>query len=186
MLSQLGASGLIEITRKTPVIEVPAGTMAALPAGTGVRVIQELGGDYTVRTRDGAMYRIDGRDADALGREVVVAPEEIGDPNADLGDEVLEAQLKKCFDPEIPINIVDLGLVYECVVQKLTEGGHRVMIKMTLTVPGCGMGKVIANDVKQKLERLPQIREAKIELVFDPPWGRDMMSEAARLQMGMF
>lgn len=187
MLGRLAIpSDFMQLTRDTDVVEVPSGNTSALPQGEWVTVIQELGGDFTIRTRYGLMYRIDGKDADALGREPVLDElESRYGPNDELSDELVELQLKKCYDPEIPINIVDLGLVYECVRERLPQGGYKVAIQMTLTAPACGMGEVLVADVKRKLGRLPQVREVKVDLVFEPPWDASMMSEAARLQTGM-
>jgi probable FeS assembly SUF system protein SufT len=135
---------------------------------------------------DGNLFRISGEDADAIGKEVVKPPEL--PPNATEEDvrKVAWDQMRTCYDPEIPINIVDLGLVYECEVTANEDGTRTLSIKMTLTAPGCGMGEVLVQDVKEKVERIPTVRVANVELVFDPPWDRAMMSEAARLQTGMY
>jgi probable FeS assembly SUF system protein SufT len=133
----------------------------------------------------GYMIRIEGKDADAIGEEVpqaASAEEQAGKSVEDLAWD----QLRTCYDPEIPVNIVDLGLVYACEVTPRPEGGHKATVRFTLTAPGCGMGDVLVQDIKQKLEIIPTVAMANVELVFDPPWNQSMMSEAARLQTGMF
>ncbi len=171
--------------RDVRAVMVPAGQEVTLKAGQAGYITQALGGSFTVYV-DGNLFRIAGEDADALGKEVV-KPVELP-PNA-TDDDVLEAvwnQLRTCYDPEIPINIVDLGLVYECEVKPAQDGMRTVEVKMTLTAPGCGMGDILVDDARDKIERIPTVKEAKVELVFDPPWNQSMMSEAARLQTGMF
>jgi probable FeS assembly SUF system protein SufT len=177
------------VSREVRAIEIPQGTPALLTAGTHVRITQSLGGSYTVITDLGQLVRIEARDADAIGKEIPTGvpggasgPEEGDGP---LEDQVW-TQLKTCFDPEIPVNIVDLGLVYNCEVSALPEGGSKVDIKMTLTAPGCGMGPVLAQDVKSKVESIPGVKQADIEVVWDPQWNPNMMTEAARLQLGFF
>ncbi len=174
----------VVIYRDVRAVMVPAGAEVTLKAGQAGYITQALGGSFTVYV-DGNLLRIAGEDADALGKDVV-KPLELP-PNA-TDDDVLKAvwdQLKTCYDPEIPINIVDLGLVYECEVRPREDGSRTVDVKMTLTAPGCGMGDILLDDAKDKLERIPTVREVKVELVFDPPWNPSMMSEAARLQTGM-
>jgi probable FeS assembly SUF system protein SufT len=175
----------IVIYRDVRAVMVPAGADVTLKAGQAGYITQALGGSFTLYV-DGNLYRIAGEDADALGKEVVRAPEV--PPDATEQD-ILKAtwdQLRTCYDPEIPINIVDLGLVYECDVKPNDDGTRTVEVKMTLTAPGCGMGEILVDDAKDKIERIPTVREALVELVFDPPWNQSMMSEAARLQTGMF
>jgi probable FeS assembly SUF system protein SufT len=175
----------IVIYRDVRAVMVPAGAEVTLKAGQAGYITQALGGSFTLYV-DGNLYRIPGEDADALGKEVVRAPEL--PPDATEQD-ILKAtwdQLRTCYDPEIPINIVDLGLVYECEVKPNEDGTRTVEVKMTLTAPGCGMGEILVDDAKDKIERIPTVREAHVELVFDPPWNQSMMSEAARLQTGMF
>ena len=162
---------------------IPAGTPIAIPAGTEVTITQALGGTYTVMG-PGIMARIEGKNADALG--LAAAAEK---PKAEVTgpvnvDEVWEA-LKTCYDPEIPVNIVDLGLVYDVQVSPEEGGGNRVEVKMTLTAPGCGMGGVIAGDAESKIRELPGVTEARVEVVWDPIWNQSMMSDAARLQLGL-
>jgi probable FeS assembly SUF system protein SufT len=173
------------VYREVKAIIVPAGTEVTLKAGQAGYVTQSLGGSFTVYV-DGNLFRIAGADADAIGKEVVKPPEL--PPNASEEDvlKVVWDQLRTCYDPEIPINIVDLGLVYECEVNPNEDGTRTVEVKMTLTAPGCGMGEILVDDAKDKIERIPTVREARVELVFDPPWNQSMMSEVARLQTGMF
>ena len=171
------------VSRECRAVQIPEGTPALLSPGTRVRITQSLGGTYTVATDRGHLLRIDSRDADALGKDAVdLIAEVAGTP---LEDQVW-ALLKTCYDPEIPVNIVDLGLVYSCDVVPGPGGANNVVIKMTLTAPGCGMGPVLAQDVKQKVESLPGVEDADIEIVFDPQWNQNMMTEAARLQLGLF
>ena len=170
--------------REARVIEIPDGTPLVLAAGTPVRIAQSLGDTYTLVTPWGQMVRLDARDADVIGKEGAAAAV---DAQAGPLDEQVWGQLRTCFDPEIPVNIVDLGLIYDCTLSEPDEAGARqAAVKMTLTAPGCGMGQVLADDVKRKLEALPGVSEAEVEVVFDPPWNPNMMTEAAKLQLGMF
>lgn len=175
----------VRFERDCPAVLVPQGEQVTLPAGSIGYITQALGGSYTVFV-EGNLFRIAGRDADAIGKE---PPEEIelpdGATDADV-EALVWRQLRTCFDPEIPINVVDLGLVYSADVQHQDDGQRRVDVKMTLTAPGCGMGDILVDDVRSKLELIPTVHEADVELVFDPPWNRTMMSEAARLETGMF
>jgi probable FeS assembly SUF system protein SufT len=172
------------LSRDVKAVMVPAGIEMELKAGQSGFITQALGGSFTLYM-EGNLFRLAGSDADAIGKDAVKAPEL--PPNA-TEDDVLAAawdQLRTSYDPEIPINIVDLGLIYECTVT--TEAGSRVInVKLTLTAPGCGMGDVLVQDIRQKLEIIPTVSRAEVELVFDPPWNQSMMSEAARLQTGMF
>jgi probable FeS assembly SUF system protein SufT len=177
----------VATSREVEAIQIPDGTRIRLPEGERLFITQNLGGNFTVMTERGAMYRIDQRDADALGKEAAEdLPQGDAPPDAEALEGVVWDQLKKCYDPEIPVNIVDLGLVYDCRVEPTPDEGYRVEIKMTLTAPGCGMGPVLAEDVRNRVEEIPGVREAEVEVVFDPPWNQNMMSEAARLQLGFF
>jgi probable FeS assembly SUF system protein SufT len=172
------------LRRDVKAIMVPAGIEIELKSGQSGFITQALGGSFTLYM-EGNLFRLAGADADAIGKEVVKAPEL--PPNAS-DDDVLAAawdQLRTSYDPEIPINIVDLGLIYECNVGE-QEGQRVINVKLTLTAPGCGMGDVLVQDIRQKLEIIPTVGSANVELVFDPPWNQSMMSEAARLQTGMF
>jgi len=174
----------VRFERDCAAVLVPAGEHVTLPAGSAGYITQALGGSYTLFV-EGNLFRISGRDADAIGKEPPV-PLELPDGADDAAVErMVWEQLRTCFDPEIPINVVDLGLVYEADVQPTTDGQRRIEVKMTLTAPGCGMGDILVDDVRSKLELIPTVEEADVELVFDPPWNRTMMSEAARLETGM-
>jgi len=175
----------IKLLRACEAVMIPAGTHVLVPEGTEVNVAQSLGGSFTVYV-DGNLLRIAGKDADALGLEVQAGPKLPENPTEADVEKLVWEQLKTCYDPEIPINIVDLGLVYECKLMPTDDGGQKVGVKMTLTAPGCGMGGILVQDVKEKLEQVPLIQAADVELVFDPPWSRDMMSEEAKLQTGMY
>src|SRR5262249_50062643 len=150
-------------------------------------ITQSLGGSYTLITDRGLMVRVSGKEVEAIGKtpENVVEVKEGEEITPEKLEELVWAQLKTCYDPEIPVNIVDLGLVYLCELQP-AEGGANVKVKMTLTAPGCGMGPVLANDVKMKIESVSGVKQADVEVVFDPVWNQSMMSEAARLQLGMY
>src|SRR5215510_155803 len=173
------------LTRDIEVAAIPYGDRMPLPAGATVFVTQALGGSFTVMTDRGYMVRVEGKDADAIGETPVAAPSEAEQANKPLQDQAWD-QLKTCYDPEIPVNIVDLGLVYECTVAVQPDGQRVFNVRLTLTAPGCGMGDVLVQDIKQKLEIIPTVAVANVELVFDPPWNQSMMTEAARLQTGMF
>ena len=178
----------ITLSRDCEAIQVPSGSKMVLPAGTLVMMTQSLGDTYTVTTDHGYMVRISGKDADAMGLEKTTsAPITAATPPQDKEglEKLIWDQLRTCYDPEIPVNIVELGLVYECTVTPLDGGGHRADVKLTLTAPGCGMGGVLAADAQAKIEALPGIREAIVEVVFEPAWDPSMMSEAARLELGM-
>ncbi len=171
---------LVPLHRDCPARLVPTGDPITIPGGTFVTLTQNLGGTYTVVV-NGNMARVDGTDADALGfepqrLEFEPRPDGHVDP-----DQVHEA-LATVYDPEIPVNIVDLGLVYDCEA----GGDGRVRIRMTLTAPGCGMGPVLVEDVKSRVAQVPNVAGVDVELVFDPPWSRDMMSEEAQLELGIF
>jgi probable FeS assembly SUF system protein SufT len=175
----------VRFERDCDAVLVPQGEAVTMPAGSVGYITQALGGSWTVFV-EGNLMRIAGKDADAIGKE---PPAPIELPEGASDDEVEKlvwAQLRTCFDPEIPINIVDLGLVYEAAVVRREDGERRIEVRMTLTAPACGMGEILVEDVRGKLERIPTVAEADVELVFDPPWSRSMMSEVARLETGMF
>jgi len=174
----------ITLQRGVQAIRVPSGDRIILPKGMQVMITQALGGSFTVNI-GGNLARIANEDADALGQDPMEGPQVPENPTDDDIRAAVWRQLETCFDPEIPINIVDLGLVYDCDIHKTGEQSWRVEIRMTLTAPGCGMGDVIADDVRFSVEQIPGIDACDVELVFDPPWGPEMMSEAARLQTGM-
>ncbi len=171
----------ITLKRDCEGIQIPSGIRQTLLAGTDVRIMQSLGSSYTVMSVQG-MSRIDARDADALGL-AVPAPEDASTEQP-FSEKLVWDQLKTVYDPEIPISVADLGLIYSCVTTPLERGGKRLDIKMSMTAPGCGMGDVLKADVEGKLSRLPEVKEVYVEIVFDPPWGPERMSQAARLQLG--
>ena len=173
----------ITLSRDCDCIEIPSGAHSTLKSGSVVRILQSLGGSFTVSTNTGAMVRIDAKDADALGLSPApsVPPESAGL----LSEESVRAALKTVFDPEIPVNIVDLGLVYSSSLTALPEGGSKIEVKMAMTAPGCGMANVLKADVEGKLARLPGVKEVQVEVVFDPPWTPARMSAAAKLQLGL-
>jgi len=177
----------ITIERDCEAILIPAGTPITLPAGSVVFITQALGGSYTVNI-NGNLARIAEKDADALGFEIEEEDTDSQPSREDgtVDEESVWNKLRTCYDPEIPINIVDLGLIYECEITPLEKGGNRVDIVMTLTAPGCGMGEFLAQDVQSKVASLPNVSEVNVELCFDPPWDQSMMSEAARLETGLY
>jgi len=175
----------IALLRDVNAIRIPEGTSVALPQGHIVTLFQALGGNYTVTDERGNMVRITGDDADALGKEPAsLNALEEGEDGASI-EKNAWAIMRTIFDPEIPVDIVELGLVYQCRITPHANGGHQVDIVMTLTAPGCGMGPVIQQDVERGIGSLPGVAAVNVEVVFDPAWSRDMMSEAARLQLGM-
>jgi probable FeS assembly SUF system protein SufT len=183
-MSMYGQSEPVTLARDVKAVVIPAGDETTLAAGRTGFITQALGGSFTVYV-EGNLFRIAGKDAEALGKEALVGPELPPDATDDDVKQLVWDQMRACYDPEIPINIVDLGLVYSCEIQRDEAGERIVEIKMTLTAPGCGMGEVLVQDVKDKVEVIPTIKRADVELVFDPPWNQSMMSDAARLQTGM-
>lgn len=171
---------LVAVQRDVPARLVPTGDPITIPNGSFVTLTQALGGTYTVVV-NGNMARVDGADADALGFE----PERLDfEPRADgkVDPDQVHQALASVYDPEIPVNIVDLGLIYAC---EVADDG-RVRVEMTLTAPGCGMGPVLVEDVKSRVAQVPNVTGVEVELVFDPPWSRDMMTEEAQLELGLF
>ncbi len=176
----------VTLTRDVEASIVPAGTRVKLMKGEMAQITQSLGGSYTV-ILNGNMFRIDGKDADALGRQVQTGPARTGSGayTREEVEKMVWEQLKTCYDPEIPVNIVDLGLVYDCVVEPLAEDSFKVCVKMTLTAPGCGMGPVLQQDAQNKILCLDPVDDVSVELVWDPPWNQSMLTEAAKLQLGL-
>jgi probable FeS assembly SUF system protein SufT len=172
------------LSRDLEVAVIPYGDRITLTAGTSVFVTQALGGSYTAMTDHGYLVRIDGKDADAIGEEPV-RPMADEDRKGRTTQELAWEQLKTCYDPEIPVNIVDLGLVYRCEVEPADGDGEKVKVEFTLTAPGCGMGDFLRHDVRQKLLAIPGVNEADVQVVLDPPWDPSMMSDVARLQLGL-
>ena len=175
----------VELTRDVDAVEIPAGHGVVLLKGTDAFITQSLGGTYTLQVpARGGLFRIDGKDADAIGKEVTTAPAAPTEGEGDLEHQAWE-QLKTCFDPEIPVNIVDLGLVYELRITSESGGASRVDVKMTLTAQGCGMGGSIATEARQKLLMLPGVSAADVQIVWDPPWKPEMISPEGKQRMGI-
>jgi len=172
----------IHLKRDCAVVRIPAGSTDTLTAGTEVHLTQTLGGSYTVQA-PGGLFRIAPQDADALGLEP--APATASAAPGPVNEQVLWETLRTCFDPEIPVNIVDLGLVYDMQFTPLPSGGSRVDVKMTLTAPGCGMGPAIAGDAQVKLLNLEGVEDATVEVVWDPPWHHSMITPAGKQVLGL-
>ncbi|MEO8545981.1 MAG: putative Fe-S cluster assembly protein SufT [Burkholderiaceae bacterium] len=173
------------VTRRAVRVErIPDGTALELPAGTAAQLTQALGSSFTLVV-GGQLVRLKGIDADAIDREVPIAPQVPDDVKPEELRGLVWQTLKTCYDPEIPVDIVELGLVYVCDVLPEEDGRFRVSIKMTLTAPGCGMGEILANEVADKVLALPHVADVDVDMVFDPPWDRSCMSEAAQLALGL-
>jgi probable FeS assembly SUF system protein SufT len=171
----------IVLTRDVDATQIPSGIPHPLSAGTRVRLMQALGGSYTVMTNVGYMVRVDAKDADALG--LAPSSEAAGAP-AEFSEDLVWDQLRTVYDPEIPVNVVDLGLIYSCQISPVAEG-NKIDIRMTMTAPGCGMSDVLKADIQRKLSSLPTVKELNVDVVFDPPWHPGRMTEGARLQLGL-
>jgi probable FeS assembly SUF system protein SufT len=187
MGNQYGEVHEVALTRDCPAVIVPWGTHVVLEAGSPAQITQRLGSTFTVVV-GGNLYRIDGKEADALGleAEAIEAAAHTGEPfSAEQVQSAAWEQLATCYDPEIPIDIVNLGLVYSCEVLPLQNNRFRIEVKMTLTAAGCGMGTMLADEARSKLLAIQDVDEVDVDLVWDPPWDREMMSETARLEMGM-
>jgi probable FeS assembly SUF system protein SufT len=172
------------LERDVEVTAIPYGDKLTLQKGSPVIVTQALGGTYTLVTMQGYMVRLDGRDADAIGKEAQAPPTAEETANKTTDEQVWD-QLRTCYDPEIPVNIVELGLVHSAEVSELPEGGKKVAVRFTLTAPGCGMGDVLRQDIERKVLGLPGVKEADVQVQLDPPWDQTKMSDAARLQLGL-
>lgn len=178
------SSELITVIRDCEAILIPSGDPIKLIEGTHVRITQALGGDYTLFV-NGNLVKISGKDADAIGKEYVEEKNQpVTDVTKPLNEEDVWEQLRTVYDPEIPVNIVELGLVYDLQIKK-EESGYIVNVKMTLTAPGCGMGPVIAQDAEMKIRNISSVKDVLVEIVWEPLWDRDMMSDEAKLQLGM-
>ena len=174
---------MVATVRECPARLVPAGTRITIPSGTFVTITQALGGNYTV-TVNGNMARVDGTDADALGLQAEeLTFDDIDGSDGEIHEDHVWQALRTIYDPEIPVNLADLGLIYNVAID---QASSKVVIDMTLTAPGCGMGPVLVSDVKYRVAKVPNVQEVTVKLVFDPPWNRDMMSEEAQLETGMF
>jgi probable FeS assembly SUF system protein SufT len=175
----------VKLERDCEAVIIPAGNRVIIPEGTEVVIAQALGGSYTIYA-GGTLARVAGHDGDAIGQETIADPEFADDASREDIEKAVWQQLKTCYDPEIPINIVDLGLVYECASVPLESGRYNIEMQLTLTAPGCGMGGILVEDARDKLKMIPQVEDVDVELVFDPPWNQGMMSEEAKLQTGMY
>ncbi|NNC76587.1 MAG: putative Fe-S cluster assembly protein SufT [Woeseiaceae bacterium] len=174
----------VTLVRDVKAIIIPAGEELLLRQGTSGFITQALGGSFTVYV-EGNLFRVAGVDADALGKEPTPPPAVPDNPtDADI-EAVVWEQLKTCYDPEIPVNIVDLGLIYRCEISSLGNGQRSISVDMTLTAPGCGMGDVLVADAQEKIAVIPTVADVRVELVFDPPWNQSMMSDEARPQVGL-
>jgi probable FeS assembly SUF system protein SufT len=181
-----GSNGPITLSRDVEASVIPVGTKVTLLKDEQAHITQSLGGSYTVIV-NGNMFRIDGKDADALGLDPVAKPAAVGGQTRtkeELEKEIWN-QMRTCYDPEIPVNVVDLGLIYDCQLTPLGENSHKVDVKMTLTAPGCGMGPVLKQDVENKLISIEGVDDVNVELVWEPQWNQGMMTEAAKLQLGL-
>ena len=174
----------VVIARDVAVVMVPSGQAVMLTMGQAGYITQALGGSFTLYV-DGNLYRLSGEQADAIGKEAIKPPQLPDNATEEDVRKLAWEQMRACYDPEIPINIVDLGLVYECQVTANEDQSRDVRVLLTLTAPGCGMGDVLVQDVREKIAAVPSVRNVTVELTFDPPWNQAMMSEAARLQTGM-
>lgn len=174
---------MVKLKRDVDAILVPFGSSIILPKGTEVTITQSLGGTYTITT-PGAMYHIENKDADALGKTNLTFT--LAENENTTLEEKIWSTLRTCYDPEIPVNIVDLGLIYGVNITSEDDKTYNVIIEMTLTAPGCGMGPIIAEAAKQKILSLSEVKSAEIKFVFDPPWDRSMMSDQAKLELGLF
>lgn len=170
------------LKRDCPVIRIPAGSADTIAAGTEVHITQTLGGSYTIQA-PGGLFRVAPNDADALGFAVEKAT--ATSTNGPVNEDLVWQTLRTCFDPEIPVNIVDLGLVYDMKLSPVASGGSRVDVKMTLTAPGCGMGPAIAGDAQVKLLNLEGVEDATVEVVWDPPWHHSMITTEGKRVLGL-
>lgn len=177
----------VTLSRDLDVTQVPYGYPLHLTEGSSVTITQALGGSFTVVTEDGQMAQVTSKDADAIGKEAgIQADTPLPDvESAEDVEKLVWDQLRTCYDPEIPVNIADLGLIYGVQVTPTGEKEHKVDIQMTLTAPGCGMGEILKTEVEHKLMKIPTVKDAEVELVFDPPWDMSMLPEAAKLQLGL-
>jgi len=178
----------VALRRDCEAVAIPSGQKVMLHAGDELLITQSLGGSFTVTTEHGYMVRLAGKDADALGLEPAAGPATdaaVPPANPEQVEKAVWEQLRTCYDPEIPVNVVDLGLVYHCQATPLPGGGHRVEVRFTLTAPGCGMAGSLQMDMEAKILNVPGVKECAVDVVFDPPWNRDMMSDAAKLDLGM-
>jgi probable FeS assembly SUF system protein SufT len=175
----------ITVQRDCDAILIPSGVFTALKEGTRGYLTQTLGGSFTLQLNNGELARVSGMDADALGLPVPEEAKPKGEPGKDVTVEAVWDVMKTCYDPEIPVNIVDLGLIYECKVEPRPEGGAFVKVVMTLTAPGCGMSDILKNDIETKVRQMPGVGQVQVDVAFEPPWDASRMTDAARLQLGI-
>ena len=180
-----GAPKQVEVRRDCEAMLIPSGEKISLSRGERALVTQALGGNFTIRTGSGALARIAAHDADAIGFPNE-SPSQQATKRGAFSLDAVFAELRQVFDPEIPVNVVDLGLIYACEASPLADGGHRVEIQMAMTAPGCGMGDILKESARARVQEAPGVAEVDIEIVWDPPWEPSRMSEAARLQLGWF
>ncbi|HHO54629.1 MAG TPA: putative Fe-S cluster assembly protein SufT [Deltaproteobacteria bacterium] len=173
-------------SRETEVILIPDGFTQLIPEGSRGWITQVLGGNYTVQLETGRLVRVGYPDADAIGKEEEASGPDEADPDAPVDEERIWSALRGCYDPEIPLNIVELGLIYGLELSERPDGDHDVSIEMTLTAPGCGMGQILADDVEMRIRAIPGVKDVRVDLTFDPPWSPERMSEEGRLELGMF
>jgi probable FeS assembly SUF system protein SufT len=179
-------AGNINVSREVEVVRIPSGERITLPSDTPVVVTQSLGGSYTLLVPSQAgLFRLDGKDGDAIGKAKVAQEIPQKSASGSANEEEIWEQLKTCFDPEIPVNIVDLGLIYSLELKPHPAGGSSVEVKMTLTAQGCGMGPTIAADARQKILTVPGVKDANVEVVWDPPWNPSLISDAGKQKLGM-
>jgi probable FeS assembly SUF system protein SufT len=178
-------SGPVELKRDCEVTQIPAGTTVVLPAGTEVDITQTLGGSFTIRALAGGLYRVMAKDADALGVQAEAKVDPVALADGPVDEKAVMEVLRNCYDPEIPVNIVDLGLVYETRIEPLPSGRSAVSVRMTLTAPGCGMGGAIAGDAREKLMGLPGVEDASVEIVWEPQWHHSMITDQGRRILGL-
>ena len=178
----------IELSRDCEAVQIPQGTTISIPQGTLAVITQTLGDTYTIQLpTGGGLYRIADKDADALGKKSKGLPAAAAttEGHGRVSEEIVWEELKQVYDPEIPINVVDLGLIYDLRINSLPSGGNKVLVQMTLTAQGCGMGPSIAKDAQHRIEALPDVTEAEVRVVWDPPWTPEMMSPAGKKQLGV-
>lgn len=184
----MSSSSVIHLTRDVEAIQIPSGTKITLQKDAPVIITQALGGTYTVVVESQAgLYRIQSQDADALGKEAEAAASKAAEEavSGPVDEELIWSQLRNVYDPEIPVNIVDLGLIYSLEIKPIEGGGNRVEAKMTLTAPGCGMGPSIAADAQHRILAVPGVTEAEVGVVWDPPWGPERISPEGKAKLGM-
>ncbi len=174
----------VTLGRDCDAVQIPAGNVVTLPAGTEVDITQTLGGSYTIHAL-GSLFRVGPKDADALGLTAEAAPATVTATGDLVNEAMVWETLRSCYDPEIPVNIVDLGLVYDMGIEDLPNANKKVFVKMTLTAPGCGMGATIAGDAQQKILMLPGVEDASVEIVWDPPWHQSMITPEGRRVLGI-